>query len=389
MNRSVDPRSGHIRSSMCCRMRRVMLSFALWAAFALPSTAMVLPHAPEKLTMDDAAAPRNALIKALLQPALSILSRDQPAEVPAAAAAAESVADVAAKVDQKTWSEQQPSTADETLAPAAKTETPTESDDGEEASESDWWHSRDKKYSLASQEGSSCELLASATLMQVVHYAVCRQVEAKPGERVSVERKADGSGYLIVVNHIEDFNVIIKNLDQNELFSFEYCNGLKRHQCRAVLLLLEQIVESQDLKEQLYGVDDIPEMMPAAAPAAGAAVPGSDADAVATTTLAVVRRRRRRRRSVDDERRLLQVLERYRKWRKNNGYGKSVGRWGRDVSARDVGARDVSARDVTAAAGRRVRRGAGTPADMWKMVQLYKQWRKRNGYGIRAGRWGR
>jgi len=103
------------------------------------------------------------------------------------------------------------------------------------------------------------------------------------------------------------------------------------------------------------------------------------------------------------------LLDEYRAWRKENGYGRNYARWGRasatenaeDGAAHHHGGTDVSSEKTTNnnstnAVHRRTPRSVVVeiepeeelPANERDMLDTYLAWREINGYGTLAGRWG-
>ena len=188
-------------------------------------------------------------------------------------------------------------------------------------------------------ERTPCQVESMTTLSHFADYAVC------------VEKFRNDTG------DVE----FIAALDESQLLTFPYCSTLSPEQCRAVLVLLEQLLETSD---------------------------NDTGDAAATSDT----RRKRALRDGADKRQMAMLLRKYRKWRKKHGYGRVVGRWGRDLRRVSEEAETDSEEMITDGIRQRQRRAifsADRRVSLQELLAAYKAWRAKHGYGKTVGRWGR
>ncbi|KAI0220310.1 hypothetical protein LSAT2_028191 [Lamellibrachia satsuma] len=213
-------------------------------------------------------------------------------------------------------------------------------------------------------ETTPCLFEQTSTLSHFAEYALC------------IDEFRNGSGDVEFINA----------LDESQLLTFPYCSALSPEQCRAVLVLLEELLESSDDPDNAV-VNDT-----------GVTTGTRDVTAgirdVMTGTRGVTTGTRWKRALKDDadKRQMAMLLRKYRKWRKKHGYGRAVGRWGRDLSRVSGEAR--TAENETGASGERRRQrraifSRDSRISVQELLHAYKSWRAKNGYGKAIGRWGR
>lgn len=83
---------------------------------------------------------------------------------------------------------------------------------------------------------------------------------------------------------------------------------------------------------------------------------------------------------------LAEVLKQYNEWREKNGYGQAVGRWGRSVpDPAPIQKRKRS----TVPGSESADNDEGDEDEVSRVLEEYKNWRAKNGYGHAIGRAGR
>ncbi|ELU14475.1 hypothetical protein CAPTEDRAFT_210930 [Capitella teleta] len=199
-----------------------------------------------------------------------------------------------------------------------------------------------------------CELALNPSSKELQKYQMCLR------ERMLRDDIDNDDDYDNSVNLVDRYDEdalqpseekFIDTLANDEVQTFPQCIELLAHECRALLRSLEELTET--LRGFSFG-----------------------------------RRRKRiaapQRRSSDTDADSQKLLSIYRQWRTDNGYGNAVGRWGRSEDEKVPRTRMLP----DEATNQRAKRSEIDSDDVMALLEEYKRWREEHGYGKSPGRWG-
>ena len=212
-------------------------------------------------------------------------------------------------------------------------------------------------------------LFAAISMSGPTEAAPCR-VDGDTILREFAERTPCRYGSASTLSHFADYAVclvefrncsgeFVDALDESQLSTFPYCPTLSAGHCRAVLVLLGELTKPND-------------------------VTFNDIEDTGVTTK-VGRQKRAIKKSVSKQQ-MMKLLRKYQLWRKKHGYGRVVGRWGRDLRRANQLAR-ADGEDTQRQ--KREAFKADSHVSVAELLNAYKSWRTKNGYGKVNARWGK
>ena len=85
------------------------------------------------------------------------------------------------------------------------------------------------------------------------------------------------------------------------------------------------------------------------------------------------------------------MMRGYMAWRKQNGYGRRIGRWGRSASGLLVPfVTNSLGKELNGVSSQRVRsKREALSSEFIELLREYRRWRQQFGYGAHGRRWGR
>ena len=214
-------------------------------------------------------------------------------------------------------------------------------------------------------------LFAAISMSGPTEAAPCR-LDGETILREFAERTPCRYGPASTLGHFADYAVCLVDfrncsgefvdaLDAGQKLTFPYCPTLSSGHCRAVLVLLGELTKPNDIT-----MNDIEDSV---------------------VTMKVSRKKRAIKKSVS-KRQMMKLLRKYQLWRKKHGYGRVVGRWGRDLRRVNELARTGGDADDMQRQKREAFK-ADSDVSVAELLKAYKSWRTKNGYGKANGRWGK
>ncbi len=173
----------------------------------------------------------------------------------------------------------------------------------------------------------------------------------------------------------------IETLTQTDVSDFRYCRGLHLDQCKSLMSFCENMLST--IEESSSENADRSRRTPRSTEGILESI---------KRKLFVLQKRSRAENDVTNAK---NVLRQYQKWRKDNGYGRAVGRWGRSIKGRTT-SKEIAVSGSWNSLNRllpddRYKRAIpnGMDPELRSILMEYKNWRRRHGYGSMPQRWGR